>query len=337
MRLSSLMLVLVLFFGSACRSADVKTITLNDNISASVLVDTDSGAGSGVVFKNGGYTFVWTDAHVVSELRSITAMADPNTGETVTNVSYKDVWVQKDIVEDGRKVGEERMLAKIIRYGGANDIALLRLYKSDWNVKGVTFDFSIPPVGDDLVHVGCFKGKSGTHSVARGTVAAVGRLRSGYTHSDTNYPVVYDQYSGVAHHGSSGGGLFRPSGKCAGLITEYLDTDYDKKTKLHVMSYGSLCYTPSRRLRSWAKRMKCEWAVDHSVKVKSDEVYLQLTDGLVPLPEEVILQMNPQGPIFPPLPLPVLPLPTPKPTVPNQPLLPEVLKFFLGQQPSNPG
>ena len=114
-----------------CLKDTGKTRTRNVNtlVSSSVLVIADGGYGSGVVFKNGENTYVWTDAHVVAGAQEAYISIDLLTGIPKVNVTYKDVYVSQEIYEQGRKVGENIYLAKIIRYSQYHDIALLKVYK----------------------------------------------------------------------------------------------------------------------------------------------------------------------------------------------------------------
>jgi S1-C subfamily serine protease len=247
---------------------------------SSVLVDTGENAGSGVIFKNLFITFVWTDAHVVSCTQVIKKVVDPNTGETKVTVTYKDVYVVKEIVENGRKVGELKLLAKVIRYSEEEDIAVLYVYKKSFGSESVTFSDVTPKAGTAIWHVGSFFGYRGINSVSDGRISFVGRLRTGGKATDTDFPLVYDQMTAVAHPGSSGGGVFlKSNGACVGLVTEFLGASDG------LFTHGSFCVTPTRRLRTFAKRVGCEWAMDRNHKVPPLECIMfgKVTDDDIPI------------------------------------------------------
>lgn len=98
----------------------------------------DSGdEGSGVIktrqMDSGEFVnFVWTAAHVVSNLRHEKQIIDGKSGTPKTVVEFDDAMVVKALVEDGRMVGKIEFYAEVIRYGADEDLALLRLRKKDF-------------------------------------------------------------------------------------------------------------------------------------------------------------------------------------------------------------
>jgi hypothetical protein len=214
---------------------------LADARAASVLVEVPGGAGSGVMVKNGDHTFVWTDAHVLEPLQQVRVVADPASGLPKVEVAYQDCWVTNEVIKDGRKVGEDSRLARVVRYDTHDDIGLLLVVEKGWGRGSVRFATGEPKVGAAVWHVGCFRGRKGMGSVSDGVVAAVGRLRGAFKASDTDRPVVSDQYSLTATQGSSGGGVFaKDGGECLGLIDEFLDAH-----PVLGFSHGALCVTPA--------------------------------------------------------------------------------------------
>jgi hypothetical protein len=75
--------------------------------------------------------FVWTAAHVIDSLRSTREIIDSK-GQKKTVVEFRDAQIVKELVENGRKVGELKMDAKVILYSDADDghdLALLMVRK----------------------------------------------------------------------------------------------------------------------------------------------------------------------------------------------------------------
>lgn len=284
------MLVAAVLFTAAIGSAGADKnapteVTADDAVAASVTVSAEGGTGSGVVFKNGESSFVWTDAHVVADAQRVRTAVDPQTGKQKVVVTYSDVSVVTEDFQGGRKVGETRRLAKVVRYGEDDDLAVLLVYEKGYGKKSAKFGDAPPKLGAAVWHVGSFHGKLGANSVSEGVVGAVGRLRKDFGPDETNSPVVFDQATAIAHHGSSGGGVFlKSNGECLGLVSHYLNV------KDGLFTHGSFCYSPARRMREFAKRTGCEWAVDEKVKVPDLAAIMagRVTDDLltlVPSPE----------------------------------------------------
>lgn len=208
-------------------------------VSASVIVGSQDGYGSGVVFKNGRHVFVWTDAHVVS-------------GNRVSATEFAPAWVAQDKFHPRRAI--------IIRYSERHDIALMRLEASDWPDGSVVFarNNDEPKPGEAIWHVGSMGGPPGINSVSDGVFSCANRLRLFGAPNDSG--IIYDQVSlNSCQRGSSGGGVFRKSTlECLGLVTEYLGPGF---------SWGAMCMTPTRRLRQMAKQSDCLWAVTRDVAV----------------------------------------------------------------------
>ncbi len=223
----------------------------------SVTILAGSGAaGSGVVYRNGSHSFVWTDAHVVSGTR----VEESHVGKGKV-LSYKDVAVMRHVVANGRTVGEDKRFAKIIRYDDVHDVAVLYVYEPNYGTT-VRFAYDVPSVGEPIWHIGSFKGPLGHNSLSAGHVAYVGRLRRDGWSDSLGRPLVFDQISMVAHQGSSGGGVFsKDGGLCLGLVTEFITVDSTG------FPHGALCINPARRMREWAKGANVSYAIDNSLPV----------------------------------------------------------------------
>lgn len=254
MKLYYLMLSMILVVAVLCCSClyiPIKNSNdnnfLEDNENCSVSIKAGDYSGSGVLFKNKNMTFVWSDAHVIEGVK-----CDSN-----GVCGYSDLLIGKSIVINGRRVGDNLRLAKVIRFSKLDDVAVLCVYEPNYGEKSVKWSTTLPNRGDAIWHVGSFKGMKGAESVSDGVVASLGRLRKDFMPNEFNSPKIFDQISGTIHPGSSGGGIFRKdNGDCLGLVTEFLD----------VNSFGSYCINPSRRILEFAKRTNCMWAYSHEYK-----------------------------------------------------------------------
>lgn len=254
---------------------------------ASVMIATEDSSGSGVAFKNKDAAFVWTDAHVVQSCQTVKTVICPKDGRPKVVVSYSDVWLVKAIVCEGRKVGEDKRLAKIIRYCGKEDIALLAVYQKGWLKNGAKFPRpkAVPEQGMSIYHVGSPIGPSGIGTIMTGNVSFVGRLRKAGKHSDTD-GYVYDQATVAATYGSSGGGVFcTKTSHCLGLLTEFLQSSS--------VSPSLLCFTPSRRLWEFSERNRCLWAMNSEVAVPAQHEVL--TDDELDVPADFGVPAKPAG------------------------------------------
>lgn len=247
-------------------------------IDCSVMVQADDHIGSGVVFKNKSQTFVWTDAHVVAASQSIKKLINLTTGEMSLAIGYSDVEVVKVVTQGGKKIGQDRRLARIIRYSKREDIALLYVYEEGWLDSSTTFPAKsyLPKQGASVWHVGSPTGPRGMSSVVSGTVSFVGRLRNEHADDDTTGR-IYDQVQTTAVGGCSGGGVFLKNGVCLGLMAEFL---LDSRS-----SPGMMCITPTRRLWEFSERNKCLWAMD--VSVETPQQHSTVTDDNLEVVEVV--------------------------------------------------
>lgn len=252
-------------------------------LKASVMIRCLEGSGSGVVFRNGETDLVWTAAHVVCAHQQIKTAIDPRTGQPRVSISYQDVGVMQPMFENGRKVGDVLYLARIVRFSdskeGGEDLALLRLYKKMAFPCGVTFlpAGKIPGAGDKLWHIGSMSGSEGSNTPTDGIFSVAGRLRVASKHNEVDNAKIYDQVTVSALCGCSGGGVFlKSSGECIGLLTEGLTGATETAN----------CIVPARRIREYARRVHCEWAVDASIKVPESMEDEPPTDRDVPVPRD---------------------------------------------------
>lgn len=243
----------------------------------SVTINTGSGSGSGVIITRelklsptdptvARVNFVWTAAHVIDSLRVVRTVIDPESGQERKVVEYGPVSVVKELVEDGRKVGETRMEGKVIVYSDAearHDLALIMLHKKNYVDTSAEFylEDAIPPIGTPLFHVGSLLGQSGSNSMTTGIVSQVGRT----VNLDGTNVAIFDQTTVTAFPGSSGGGVFLADGPHKGKYVGMLVRGAGETFNLIV---------PARRLKSFATQHKLLWALDKNVPAPTLEEIL---------------------------------------------------------------
>jgi S1-C subfamily serine protease len=231
--------------------------------SISVTIRAENSQGSGVLFtrKQGDETisFVWTAAHVIDSLRSTRKIIDPNSGTERTVVEFRDPKIVQEFNQNGRRIGEIVMDAKVIRFSdyiNGQDLALLEIRKRNFVPETVTAQFyldeAIPSVGTPLVHVGSLLGQFGSNSVTTGILSQIGRVLQGT--NDT----IYDQTTCPGFPGSSGGGVFLANdGRYVGMLVRGAGETFN-------------LVVPARRLQAWAREAKVEWAIDQNIALPSD-------------------------------------------------------------------
>ena len=242
----------------------------------SVTVKAGGSEGSGVIITREvpvGDTkekinFVWTAAHVVARLRSVRNTIEGGMPKKI--VEFKDAQIVKELVENGRRVGEIKMDAKVVKYSDADsgeDLALLLVRKRNFVDQNISFyphDTPIP-VGTELYHVGSLLGQVGSNSMTRGIMSKVGRVLE----LGTGDGVVFDQTSAPAFPGSSGGGIFlteasaENAGRYAGMLVRGAGETFN-------------LIVPIRRMRKWARTQNILWAVDETLTVPSYETILKM-------------------------------------------------------------
>lgn len=227
--------------------------------SISVTIKSNRGEGSGVIFTRGEAhgtdAYVWTAAHVVESLRRVREVIDTKTGTSRKVVEFQDAAIVQELNQEGRRVGEIKMDAEVIRYSDAEqgeDLALLRVRKRNFVPGKVTATFyledTFPPVGTELYHVGSLLGQVGANSLTTGIVSQTGRVLKFGANS-----VVFDQTTVTAFPGSSGGGVFlKEDGRYMGMLVRGAGEQFN-------------LIVPVRRIREWAKRAGVEWAIDPNV------------------------------------------------------------------------
>ena len=220
----------------------------------SVTIKSDSSEGSGVVktreVDGKKVNFVWTAAHVVEGLRKVEEVIDSKSGTKRQLVTFKDAAIVKELVEEGRRVGELKMDASVIRYSKDQDLALLRVRKSNFVQASAVFylDTKIPAIGTELYHVGSLLGQMGANSMTSGIVSQIGR---------TIDKEEFDQSTATSFPGSSGGGVYTKDGAYVGMLVRGAGEGFN-------------LVVPIRRIRKWAKEIALDWAIDDNAKAPTE-------------------------------------------------------------------
>ena len=238
--------------------------------SVSVTIKSESrftvGEGSGVIFtrkdsKGNSVNFVWTAAHVISNLRTERRVLVDGLPKTL--VEFKDPVIVKEIRQNGRTVGRLQMDAEVLKYSESekgHDLALLRIRKLNFVTASVTFylDEEIPALGTDLLHVGSLLGQLGANSMTDGIYSQHGRvLKNLNSH-------VFDQTTCTAFPGSSGGGVFLKHGTAGDTRARYVGM------LVRGAGEGFNLIVPVRRMVEFCKEHKIMWALDANVKMPSE-------------------------------------------------------------------
>jgi hypothetical protein len=195
-------------------------------------------------------TFVWTCGHVVDNLRKVRTIVD-ETGNPKKIVEFDDVQIIKELVEGGRRVGEIKMDATVIKYSDSDDgedLALLMVRAKDYGKGSAQFylnkDEPIIPIGTQLFHVGSLLGQMGANSMTSGIISQVGRIHG---------KVEFDQTTVTAFPGSSGGGVYLQNGEYVGMIVRGAGEGFN-------------LMVPVRRILRWSKEHDIMWAMDPSIE-----------------------------------------------------------------------
>jgi S1-C subfamily serine protease len=221
----------------------------------SVTVKADRACGSGVLISrqigDEHVSFVLTAAHVVDRLRSERRTVVG--GRQAILVEYRDATILYELIERGRKVGEVRLLARMIRYSDADhgeDLALLMVRKRGLSKRTAVFTEGFVPesLGTRLYHVGSMLGVGGANSMTSGIVSFTGRVVQLSNGSGT----VFDQVTCPAFNGSSGGGVFIADGPRAGALMGLVVRGAGETFVLVV---------PTRRIRAWTRRVGVPWVM----------------------------------------------------------------------------
>lgn len=273
-------LCMVLLLATSVSAAPVTNQDTIDNLlSVSVTVSVDGrGFGSGTLFtrevKPGVYkSYVWTAGHVIADLRYERTVVDLETGSERIIIGFKDCQIYKETIQDGRKVEQRYLDCRVISYSNCetgDDQGLLEVRLRNYTQNTTTFYLGeeIPGIGTELIHMGSFLGDIGSCSFTTGVTSQVGRLLAlEPMYSET----VYDQTSAISFPGSSGGGVFnQETGQYIGMLTAGIRD-----------AQGFAWYVPVRRMRTWAKSMNLEWAMDATIPMPSeaDLKKIPLDDG----------------------------------------------------------
>jgi len=257
--LSTLLVVAALAVATTASAAD----TLVDNLqNISVTIKSGQGQGSGVLFTrqvgDETVTYVWTAAHVIDSQRKTRNVIVNGSPKTV--VEFEDVQIVQEFKQNGRRIGEVKMEARVVRFSDAEqgeDLALLEVRKRNFTEATNTTTFyngEIPAIGTELYHVGSLQGQFGANSLTTGIVSQIGRVLELGANG-----TVFDQTTVTAFPGSSGGGVFlKDSGQYVGMLVRGGGEQFN-------------FIVPIRRLREWAKEAKIEWAIDQTVALPSEE------------------------------------------------------------------
>jgi len=228
----------------------------------SVMVKTDSGSGSGVLIKRDipmkdgtmrPTTFILSAAHVVDDQRNVRTVIIK--GKEFKVVEFDELGLVREEREDGRNVGESKMICKVIKYSDADnerDVTVLMILKKDFGEASAEFrlDGKPPEVGTDLVHCGSLQGQIGANSITKGPLSQVGRILD---------EQIFDQTAVPAFPGSSGGGVWiipEKKGKTPqyiGMLTQGIGETFN-------------FVVPVRELVKWGEEAGVSWLFDPSIK-----------------------------------------------------------------------
>jgi len=195
--------------------------------------------------------FILTAGHVVDDLRSVREIVDID-GTSKKIVEFKDACVVKEFRQKGRRVGETKLDAKVLKFSDpkdGEDLALLMVVMYNFIDEGVNFYLNqdIPTVGTEFYHCGSLLGQMGANSMTTGIMSQIGRVYEGK---------IYDQSTVTAFPGSSGGGVF------------LVENNQAKYVGMVVRGSGETfnLLVPIRRITKWTKDNNIEWLVDPKTK-----------------------------------------------------------------------
>jgi S1-C subfamily serine protease len=240
-------------------------------INSSVTIVSVTNHGSGVVFINSGHTFVWTNAHVVSDALKLGYNIDFQKDEIQKSFKFLEVVVQKEIISNNKKTGYHSYYAEVIRFNMDEDLALLKLHCDCpcHNLRTTTFlesEYVLAP-GVPVFHIGSPGGPCGEGFLSKGNMSAAGRNFDNSRNDLSNDSKLFDLVSIPFFNGSSGGGVFQENGCCIGLISQ----------KLIPGNTNAALIIPARRIRAFAIEQECEWAVDHRIKLINEQLKQRVT------------------------------------------------------------
>lgn len=243
---------LILMAGGFSQDAKPDALAVADHLQKiSVTIKGEGSEGSGVLIERligkEKVAFVWTAAHVVAGLRSTREVVDSKTGTKRVVVEFKDAAIVRELVEDGRRVGEIEMTAKVVKYSDADDgedLALLMVNKRNYAEASAEFYKEegklIVPISTRLLHVGSLMGQVGSNSMTAGVMSQIGRMIG---------KKEFDQTTVTAFPGSSGGGVYLEDGRYVGMLVRGAGEGFN-------------LIVPIRRMRQWAGDAGIGWALD---------------------------------------------------------------------------
>lgn len=250
------------FLVACANQATAATLLIQQLQDVSVTIRAGQGRGSGVLFKRGEVTYVWTAAHVVDGLRKTRTIIVNGAPKVV--VEFSDAQIVQEFRENGRRIGEQTMEARVVRYSDSeqgHDLALLEIRKRNFSpVTAVFYDGEIPEIGTELFHVGSLLGQFGANSLTTGVVSQIGRVLDLGVNG-----TVFDQTTVTAFPGSSGGGVYLKSdGRYIGMLVRGAGEGFN-------------FIVPTRRMRQWADAAGIAWAMDCKLPMPSAEVLAKLS------------------------------------------------------------
>lgn len=214
----------------------------------SVTVKSESGTGSGTVFKRGDETYVLTAGHVVDGLRRTRKVIRDGNEKTI--VEFGRPTIIKHYIEKGETVGKVELVGTIVKFSDADhgeDLALIKIAKgSALEKSAVLYEGELVSLGTDILHVGSFHGEFGANSFSKGFLSQYGR---------TINEKSFFQTSASAVPGSSGGGLFLTSAAQYGVLVRGSDSS---------INFG----VGYQRIRDWFKRANVEYVINPNAEVK---------------------------------------------------------------------
>lgn len=204
-----------------------KSFLYTEAIYNNVLIEASDGYGSGVVVYAHGNTYVWTCAHVMTQMPKtpVEALNALLSGKPLPVFQTAKVTIHGKVYQ-----------ASTVDCGGITsdtvDVAVLRVWDAPTPLDSTKFSSAVPTRGQPVYHVGNAEGLEAPDTLAVGVSTYPDRLVQGR---------VEDQYQLPILPGCSGGGVYDYRGKCIGLVRERLGYD--------------IAYTvPTREIRKWAEK-----------------------------------------------------------------------------------
>ena len=253
MKIKLLLIFLLCFASTSYGQTDVDKLD-----SAAVTIKASQGQGSGsiiikdVVVDSDGtiekVAFCLTAAHVIQSHRSVRSVIE--NGKDIKIIEFSDPGILQELYSKGRRIGELKLDAKVIRYSDADDgddLALLMLYarnKFDNSVEFIQDKEYIPNKGMRVIHIGSSNGQVGSNSFTAGNISQTGRL---LPNVGSGSGVIFDQTSAPAEPGSSGCMIVEEeTGKYIGMLVRGGSSTFN-------------FVVPVRRMWKWAEKNNVEF------------------------------------------------------------------------------